>query len=223
MSKVILFDVNETLLDLSPLQPHFLQIFGEPAVMPQWFALLLHSSLVTTLTDKYTDFGSLASAALEVVAFQNKVSLADSDRDEILTTMKNLPPHPEVPDSLKRLRAAGLRLATLTNSPREILLTQMSNSELSNYFEGLISIDEVQLFKPAPETYRMAARKLGVDTGQIRLVAAHDWDVFGALNAGCYGAYIARRGRMYHPLYEKPDVMGLDLREVTDQILQTDI
>jgi 2-haloacid dehalogenase len=223
MSKVILFDVNETLLDLSPLQPHFLRIFGEPVVMQQWFALLLHSSLVTTLTNAYSDFGTLAGAALDIVASQKDVSLSDRDRNEILSAMKNIPPHPEVPDSLQRLKSAGLRLATLTNSPREILFAQMTNSELSDYFEQLISVDEVRLFKPARETYRMAANKLGVETGQIRLVAAHDWDVFGALRAGCHGAFLARQGRIYHPLYERPDVMGPDLEEVADLILQTDV
>ncbi|NIN67857.1 MAG: haloacid dehalogenase type II, partial [Anaerolineae bacterium] len=56
-----------------------------------------------------------------------------------------------------------------------------------------------------------------------RLVAAHDWDVFGALRAGCRGAYLARGRSSYHPLYEKPDVVGGDLAEVTDRILQIDI
>lgn len=223
MSRVILFDVNETLLDLSPLQPHFCRVFGDAAIMRQWFALLLHSSLVTTLTSAYSDFGVLAGAALDILAAQKKISVTDSDRTEILTTMQHLPPHPEVPDSLERLRAAELRLATLTNSPQHILVAQMSNSGLAAYFEQLISVDAVRRFKPAYETYLMAAAKLGVDVTQLRLVAAHDWDVFGALRAGCAGAYIARWGKPYHPLYEKPDVMGGDLREVTDKILQIEV
>jgi|SRR3989304_362771 len=223
MGRVILFDVNETLLDLSSLQPHFQRVFGDPAIMQQWFALLLHSSLVTTLTAAYVDFGSLAGAALDMVANRRGISLAEGDRQAVLTAVHHLPPHPDVPHSLQRLRAAGLRLATLTNSSQPMVTAQMANSGLSDYFEMLLSVDEVRAFKPAPEPYRMAASKLGVDADQVRLVAAHDWDVFGALRAGCRGAYIARQGRMYHPFYEKPDVMGPDLNKVTDRILEIDV
>jgi 2-haloacid dehalogenase len=222
MSKVIVFDVNETLLDLSPLEPQFRRLFGRADVMHGWFRSLLHSSLVATLVDTYSDFGALAGAALDLVASQQRVRLTDADRREVLDTMKQLPPHPEARRGIERLLAAGFRLATLTNSPEPMLAAQMSNSGLGDLFERLLSVDQVRKFKPAPEPYRMAAKELGVEIGQIRLVAAHDWDVYGALSAGCRGAYIARQGKAYHPLYEKPDITGRDLVDVADQIVQMD-
>ena len=223
MNRVILFDVNETLLDLSALRPHFERILGEQAVMQQWFSALLHSSVVTTLVGAYQDFGTLAGAALDVVAVRRGIDLAEGERSAILGTMRALPPHPDVIPSLERLRAAGFRLATLTNSAPTVLGDQISYAGLSDYFEQLISVDEVRAFKPAPEPYRMAASKLGVDVEQVRLIAAHDWDVFGALRAGFQAAFIARGARTYHPLYDKPDVMGSDLNKVTDQILKLDV
>lgn len=113
-------------------------------------------------------------------------------------------------------------MATLTNSAPGVVSDQISNAGLSDFFEQLISIDEVRAFKPAPEPHRLAASKLGVEVGQLRLVAAHDWDVFGALRAGCQAAFIARGGRTIHPLYDKPDVISADLIKVTDQILELD-
>jgi len=223
MNRVILFDVNETLLDLTALQPHFQKAFGDSAVMQHWFALLLHSSLVTTLTAAYVDFGALAGAALDLVAARQELTLSEDDREAILTTLRHLPPHPDVRPNLERLRAAGLRLATLTNSSSAMVTAQIANSELNDYFELLLSVEDVRAFKPAPEPYRMAATRLDVSVEQIRLVAAHDWDVFGALRAGCRGAYIARRGRRYHPLYTRPDVIGSDLNPVTDRILELDV
>ena len=223
MNRVILFDVNETLLDLSVLQPHFDRIFGDAAVMQQWFSVLLHSSVVTTLVGAHQDFGSLAGAALDVVAARRGIDLAEDERVAILGTVRELPPHPDVVPSLERLRTAGLRLATLTNSAPAVVSDQISNAGLSDYFEQLISVDEVRAFKPAPEPYRMAASKLGVDLEQVLLIAAHDWDVFGALRAGCGAAFIARGGRTYHPLYDKPDLIGPDLNRVTDQILEIDV
>ncbi len=223
MNRLLVFDVNETLLDLSPLRPHFEEAFGTAEVMQQWFAMLLHTSLVVTLADSYTDFGSLAGHALDLIASRHGLTLSQADRTKILQQIRDLPPHPEVPESLDRLKAAGFRMATLTNSPPHVLEAQMANSGLARYFEPLISIDAVRLFKPAPETYRMAAKKLGVPLEQIRMVAAHDWDVVGALQAGCSAAFIARGGRIYHPHYKKPDVIGQDLEEVARQIIEIDV
>lgn len=223
MPKVLLFDVNETLLNLSPLEPIFRRVFNKPNIMQGWFALLLHSSLVTTLTSSYTDFGSLAGTALDLIASQNATPLGIQDRNEILNTMRSLPPHPDVPLGLERLSAAGFRLATLTNSPSSVLRAQMTNSRLFDYFEQLISVDEVQQYKPASAPYQISAEKLGVEIHEIRMIAAHDWDVFGALRAGCLGAFIARQGKPYHPLYDKPGIVGTNLIDVAEQILKVDI
>ncbi|MFQ5941977.1 MAG: haloacid dehalogenase type II [Anaerolineales bacterium] len=222
MNKVILCDVNETLLDLSALQPHFEEAFGESAAMQPWFAVLLHTSLVTTVTDAYQNFGALAGAALDVVAARQGADLSDDHRRAILGTVRELPPHPDVVPSLERLRDAGFRLATLTNSAQAVVTDQISNAGLSDFFEELISVDEIGAYKPAPEPYNLAASKLGVGLDQMRLIAAHDWDVFGALRAGCRAAFIARGGRIIHPLYDTPDVIGPDLIKVTDQILELD-
>ena len=117
MSQVILFDVNETLLDLRALRPLFERFFDDTAVLPAWFAQLLRSAMVATITGEYHDFGAIGRDALQMTAERQGITLSPSDQDEILAGMRNLPPHPEVPPSLTRLKEAGLRLATLTNSP----------------------------------------------------------------------------------------------------------
>lgn len=219
MSNILVFDVNETLLDLSPLKPHFQRTFGDGNVMNHWFLTLLHSSLTVTLADDYQDFGELAGAALDVVAKIRKVSLCNENREAILETIKKLPPHAEVPESLEKLRSNGFRLFTLTNSPPETLQAQMENSGLLEFFEDTFSVDETLKFKPANETYQSVAKKLGVETGKMRMIAAHDWDIAGAINAGFQTAYIAREGKVYNALYKKPHISGKDLNEVTEKIL----
>jgi 2-haloacid dehalogenase len=223
MDRIILFDVNETLLDLSVLRPHFDRVFGDSSVIQEWFSLLLHSSTVSTLVDAYHDFGTLAASALQVVAARRGMDLAEDERGAILGTIRKLPAHPDVIPSLQRLRAAGFRLATLTNSAPAVVADQISFAGLSEFFEQLITVDEVRAYKPAPEPYHLAASKLGVGVEQVRLIAAHDWDVFGALRAGCRAGFIARGGRIYHPLFVEPDIMGPDLNKVTDQILELDL
>ena len=222
MARICVFDVNETLLDLGALDPHFERIFGDAGVRRAWFGQVLQSALVATVTDAYSDFGKIGGAALEMTAERHGVSLSDEDKQQILGGMRELPPHPEVAESLSRLRDAGLGLATLTNSTQQVAEAQMENSGLRDYFEYLLSADAVTRLKPAPEPYRMAAETLGVDVGQIRLVAAHAWDIAGALRAGCAADFVARPGMVLDPLVRRPDVVGADLREVADRILEAE-
>jgi len=220
MARVCVFDVNETLLDLGALDPHFETAFGDAGARRAWFLQLLQSALVATVTGSYSDFGQVGGAALDMVAEREGLDLSDGDRQKILGGMRELPPHPEVAESLDRLRDAGLRLATLTNSTKQVAQAQMENSGLRDYFEQILSADSVRRLKPAPEPYRMAAESLGVEVGQVRLVAAHAWDVAGALRAGCAAAFVARPGMVLDPLADRPDVVGADLREVADRILE---
>jgi len=214
------FDVNETLLDLGALDPHFERVFGEASARQAWFGQFLALWLTEMLTGEYTNFGTIGGGALEMVAERQGVDLSDEDKQRILGDMQELPPHPEVEDALGRLRDAGIRLAALTNSTQQVADAQIDNSGLRDYFEQVLSADIVQRLKPAPEPYRMAAESLGVEIGQVRLVAAHAWDVVGAMRAGCAAAFVARPGMVLNPLAARPDVVGADLREVAAQILE---
>jgi 2-haloacid dehalogenase len=219
MARVIVFDVNETLLDLGALDPLFIDLLGTADARQEWFGQLLQSALVATVTDAYADFGAIGMAALEMVAARHGVALAEEGRQAVRDGMRRLPPHPEIRQSLERLRGAGLRLATLTNSTAEVGEAQLVNAGLRDLFEQALSADAVRRLKPAPQPYRMAAERLGVEPGDVRLVAAHAWDVAGALRAGCATAFVARPGKVLDPLVPRPDIVGADLREVADRIL----
>jgi len=220
MPRVCVFDVNETLLDLSGLDSAFARVFGDASVRQAWFQQVLQSAFVATVTDAYADFSAVGRAALTMTAERRGVALSDQDSQEILDGMRHLPPHPDARESLERLRDAGLRLAALTNSPPQVAEAQLTNAGLRDLFEQALSADRVRRLKPAPAPYRMAADKLGVPIGQIRLVAAHAWDVAGAMRAGCAAAFVARPGQVLDPLAPRPDVVGPDLHAVASAILE---
>src|SRR5919199_6841554 len=223
MARVCVFDVNETLLDLGALDPHFERIFGDASARQAWFGQFLASWLTMTVIGVYSDFGTIGGSALEMVAERQGVKLSGEDKQQILSGMQELPPHPEVDESLSRLRDAGIRLAALTNSTQQVADAQLENAGLHNHFEQVLSADTVKRLKPATEPYRLAADSFGVEVGQIRLVAAHAWDVAGALHAGCAAAFVARPGMVLNPLVQQPDVVGADLREVADQIIEVEL
>jgi 2-haloacid dehalogenase len=222
MDRVQVFDVNETLLDLAGLDPHFERAFGDAGMRRVWFAQMIQSALVATVTGAYRPFGEIGLAALAMTAEQAGVELRDPDRDAIAAGMRRLPAHPEVPAALERLQRDGLRLAALTNSNEEVARAQLEHAGVIDRFEQVLSADTVKRLKPAPEPYRLAAERLGVPVGQVRLVAAHAWDIAGAARAGCATAFVARPGKVLDPLVEAPDVIGSDLAEVADRIIATD-
>ena len=216
------FDVNETLLDLAAMDPHFQRIFGDGGARVAWFNQMIQSALVATVTGAYSQFGALGMAALEMTAERAGARLTESDREAVAAQMRQLPAHPEVDGALRRLGDAGLRLAALTNSTEQVARAQLEHAGLIDAFDLVLSADAVRRLKPAPEPYRMAAERLGVAIGEVRLVAAHAWDVAGAARAGCATAFVARPGKVLDPLVERPEIVGADLTEVADAILAVD-
>lgn len=208
---VLLFDVNETLLDLRALRPHFEDLFGDGRIMGEWFGLMLRLSLVATVTRTYRPFDELGKAALLMTAQKNNLDISAAKVDMVLGGMLRLPPHADVIPALATLQNAGFRPATLTNSSPSMQAAQLQYAGLASFFEKQFSVDAVQLFKPAPETYQYVAAQLGVAIGQVRLIAAHDWDVTGAMRAGAKAAFVARPGMVLGNTAEIPDIIGPDL------------
>lgn len=220
--RIIVFDVNETLLDVGALAPQFQRIFGNAGVTQEWFSNVVLYSQVATIAGPYVDFGTIARGALDMTAAAHGLALAPTDRDGILRGLVSLPAHSDVPDGLQRLRAAGFRLVTLTNSAPAAVDQQLKNAGLGGYFERVFSVDAVRRFKPAAEVYHLVATELHVAPSQLRLVAAHAWDVLGAMRAGCAAAFVARPGKALFPLGEAPDMIGATVRDVADQIVTRD-
>lgn len=222
MAEVILFDVNETLLDTHALDPFFVRLFGESAARERWFKELEALWLVTIATDSYRDFPTLAEASLQMNAEKDGVDVTPGDRAELLERMTTLPPHPDAMPALGRLREGGLRLAALTNGTLRSAKAQLKHAGLDEFFEEILSADEVERFKPAPEPYRMAAERLEVKPNEVRLVAAHAWDIAGAHAAGMKTAFVARPRKVLNPAGPTPDLQADDLIQLADAILRED-
>jgi 2-haloacid dehalogenase len=222
MRRVQVFDVNETLLDLAGMDPHFERVYGDAGLRPVWFGQMIQSALLATVTGAYRQFGQHAVAALEMLAEQTGTELTAADAEAIAGQMRRLAAHPEVRGALERLKGEGFRMAALTNSTVEVAREQLQHAGLIDLFDQVLSADTVRRLKPAPEPYRMAAERFGVGVGHVRLVAAHGWDVAGARNAGCAAAFVARPGKVLDPLAEPPDVVADDLDEVAELIITAD-
>ena len=222
MASIIAFDVNETLLDLSVLDASFEQLLRDASWRQRWFAQMLQLSFVGGLTGHYVDFGTAQHAALLMVADQAGVEVADAQAEAMVQRMTSLPPHPEVAEALALLEGSQLRVVALTNSPLAVAEQQLMNAGIRDNFHRVFSADSVRELKPAPAPYQMVADAFDEPIEEVRLVAAHAWDVAGALAAGAQAAFVARPGAVLSPLGSRPDIIGSDLRAVIELILATD-
>ncbi len=219
---IVICDVNETLLDITTLEPLFERLFDDPSVLRECFAQLILYSQAMTLSGLYTPFDKLASGTLSMVAATRGMKVSQADTAELGERIANMPAHDDVIPALTKLRDAGIRLVTLTNSASMPPPSPLEKAGIGGFFERNFSVEVVRKFKPALETYRFVAEEMGAEPGEMVLVACHLWDTIGAQAAGCRGGFVARPGNAILPAENVPvpDFCAPDLGTLVDQILQ---
>jgi 2-haloacid dehalogenase len=217
---VVVFDVNETLMNLDGIRPVFDRIFNDPAAMRLWFANLITYSEALTLSGVYVPFTDIGGAVLRMLAATRDVAISDGDAAELTDRFATMPPHPEVPAALRRLRDHGFRLFTLTDNTLAISGRQLEHAGVIDVFERRFSVDEtVKRHKPAQQAYDSVAAALELDPGDICLVACHVWDTMGAQSAGWQAGLILREGNAPLDVGPQPDYIGKDLDAIADQLI----
>ena len=216
---LIVFDVNETLLDLQTLEPIFERIFGERQAMRLWFANLIMYSTALTVADCYVPFTDIGAAVMKMLADTRGIKIDDTDKKELTDKFSTMPPYPEVPGALRKLREAGFRLFTLTNNLSEVQTRQLEHGGIVDLFERCFSADAVKHHKPSRHVYAYFERELGVEPSQVCMVACHTWDTLGAVSAGWEAALIKRVGNDVLGVGPQPHLVGNDLNDVADQLI----
>jgi 2-haloacid dehalogenase len=219
---MIVFDVNETLLDLDTMTPIFERIFHEPLAMRLWFANLILYSEALTLANAYVPFTDIGGAVLQMLADTRGIRITAADKKELTDNFATMPPHSEVPAALKKLRGAGFKLFTLTDNLLEIQGRQLKHDGIIDLFDNRFSVDnpEVRRHKPAPEAYAYVGKQLRVAPSDLFLIASHTWDTLGAVAAGWGAALIKRPGNDVLSVGPQPTLVGADLDDVANQLIR---
>lgn len=220
---VLVFDVNETLLDIESIAPLFGELFGDERILREWFAQLVMYSMSITLAGNYVTFPVLAQGVLRMLGDIHHVNVTENDVERLKIALLTMPAHPDAADGLATLRDNGFRLATLSNSPpNPDGPTALQHSGLADFFDHQLSVDARSVFKPAPDVYRYACETLGVAPAGCMMVAAHVWDTIGAQNVGFSGALITRRGNAPLPVdgLPQPNIVARDLRGLAEQLIK---
>ena len=217
IAPVIVFDVNETLSDMSVLGSRFADIGAPDHLAKLWFATLLRDGFALTAAGGQERFAVLGEQSLRTV-----LAGVDIDRDiddaveHVMAGFGELDVHPDVVDGVRRLRAGGACLITLSNGGTAVAEKLLTGAGIRDEFEALLSVEDAGTWKPAPDSYRYAATTCGVELGDMMLVAVHPWDVNGATAAGMRGVYIDRTGAGYPGYFTTPAVTATSLTDLAD-------
>ncbi|GAC1314909.1 MAG: haloacid dehalogenase type II [Acidimicrobiales bacterium] len=219
---VIVFDVNETLSDMAPIATRFVDVGASAEAAKLWFTSVLRDGFALTAAGSSEPFARVADGALRVV-----LGPVDLDRsideavDYVMSGFMSLAVHPDVAEGVDALRAAGIRLVTLSNGSAAVAERLLTTATIRDRFEYLLSVEDAGAWKPAGAAYDYAARTCGVACAEMMLVAVHPWDIDGASRAGMQTAWINRDAGSYPSYCTRPDYEVTALPELAARLHPT--
>ena len=216
--KLIAFDVIETLFDPSPVEAALTDLGLPAGSLKVWFPRFLRDAFALEIAGEYQTFREIATASLKVLCRGHELDPGDARIDAVLATFAKLPAHPDVRAGFEAVRAAGVRMITLTNGSAGVTRKMLANADLDGFIERSISIDEIKHWKPAKAVYLHAARTMQVEPREIAMVAAHDWDTAGASRAGLITGGV-ERANAFSTALPPPDVISATLPETVKLLL----
>jgi 2-haloalkanoic acid dehalogenase type II len=220
---VLIFDVNETLIDFESLNPLFERVFGDKRVLREWLGHLIMYSMTITLSGLYKDYWDLGGGVFRMVGAIHNRDIKPKDVEALEHGMKTMPAHPDAAKGLRMLKDAGFRMVTLTNSPPTPgAKSPLENAGLDGFFERQFNVETARAYKPAPVVYHMVAQELDVPPSACCMVATHVWDTIGGQSAGMAGGLLTRPGNAPLPVpgLPQPNVIAPDLPSLADKMIK---
>jgi 2-haloacid dehalogenase len=216
--KGIVFDMYGTLVDVGAVAEACKKVAPEPvAFNTQWRAKQLEYTFLRTLMGKYRDFWKVTEEALEFVIQRFGLQVSPEQRNQVMKAWLNPTPYPEVEAALNRLKEKYL-LAVLSNGTPKMLQTGLERTGLRPHFRWVISVDAVKLYKPSPEVYRLAPKRMRLQKNEILFVSSNFFDVMGSKNFGFKVCWINRTGVPLDPLGLKPELVVKSFDELVEAI-----
>lgn len=218
--EALAFDMYGTLVDPVRIWKKLEQYLAADAVRVAevWRQKQLEYTFRLTAMEIYEDFAAVTRKALDYALATAGQSLSPEQKDALMARYNDLERFPDVEPGLQRLQQAGHPMIVFSNGSPAMLTAIMEAANLTPYFSGFVSVDEVRVFKPSPQVYQLAANRLGRPIGEVRLISSNPFDVVGANAVGMRAAWIDRSGGLFDTLGPRPDLVVASLTELADAL-----
>jgi 2-haloacid dehalogenase len=220
--KACVFDAYGTLFDHASAALRCRNTLGEKLepLTRLWREKQLQYTWLRTIEMRHVDFWQVTGDALDF-AMETLELTSAALRNELMNLYLALDAFPEVPETLRHLKAKGLKTAILSNGTPEMLQRAVSNARIDDLFDAVLSIEEVGVYKPHPSVYQMAADRLSMDCGEISFQSSNAWDAYAASAFGMCAVWCNRYGQHPERLPGRPDHEVRTLAELPALIAQS--
>lgn len=216
---VVIFDVNETLSDMSSMAQCFADVGAPAHLATTWFAGLLRDGFALTAVESSDSFAHIAAESLRVGLHGASLNRDAAEAiSYIMDGFAGLPVHADVPAGIRALHGLGIRLVTLSNGSASVAEALFERADIREHFERVLTVEDAGRWKPAPEAYAYALQQCGVAAQDAMLVAVHPWDTDGASRAGLATAWLNRTGGPYPDYFTAPDLRAESLLDLAAQL-----
>lgn len=216
MPRILIFDVNETLSDLTPVAETLTSIGVPASTSTTWLAATLRDGFALSLTTGARAFPNVAEQVLVTLlsAQTELIGSVQDGVDRVMSVFSDLPVHDDVAEGARALADAGHRLVTLSNGSAEYAKNLLERAHVADVFEEFFSVDEVGVWKPHRRPYEYALSSLSIDAADAALVATHPWDLHGARALGLTTVHLNRNATPWPTVFSEPDITVRTLTEL---------
>ncbi len=218
--EVCVFDAYGTLFDVAAAACRLAERPGREALAESWPRLAeiwrrkqLEYSWLRAAAGVHTDFWAVTADALDY-AMEAVGGLGAEDRADLLDLYRRLDAYPEVPETLRALRAAGKATAILSNGSPGMLADAIEAAGIGDLLDAALTVESVGVFKPAPEVYALVRRRFGMPAGSVLFVSSNCWDASAAAGYGFRTLWVNRRNEPMDRLPWRPEAVASDLTAV---------
>jgi 2-haloacid dehalogenase len=219
--QVVILDVNETLFPLHPVADRMAEV-GLVGEFELWFSRILRDGFAAAAAGGFASFRDLAGHHLRELLRHHRADALDASVAHVLAGFDEVVPHPDVEAGLTTLHDAGIPAVALTNGSSELTRRFLERAGLTDLVAEVRDVDEVGLWKPAPQAYRAVLERRGVEPAAAAMVAAHPWDLLGAGSVGLVTAWVNRDGAAYPAAFGRPDVSASRFDDLIRRLVTSD-
>jgi 2-haloacid dehalogenase len=221
MATTLGFDVYGTLFDTAGITKALEAHVGQRAAdfSAFWRSKQLEYAFRRGLMQNYRDFSVCTRQALDFTAAHFKISLDAADAARLMQQYRHLPAYPDVAEGLRRLRASGFRMCAFSMGRTEDVIELLRGARLSEYLDGVVTLEDARLFKPSPAAYGHFVRTAGCAGSEAWVVSGNPFDVVGAVSAGLHGAWVKRSPDALFDPWEIQATLTIDSLIALDEAL----
>ena len=217
--KACVFDAYGTLFDVHSAAARCRDDLGgkADALSDVWRQKQLQYTWLRSLMGTYTDFWQVTGDALDYALAA--VELDDpAMRQRLMDLYLSLDAYPEVPETLDRLKAAGIVTAILSNGAPAMLDAAVKSAGLAERLDHVLSVEDIGIFKPDPRVYQLAVDRLGVDAKEVCFQSSNAWDAYAASHFGFHVAWVNRFNQPPERIPGAPDKQLSDLSPLPELV-----